>query len=385
MNHQPSIEQISQYNDRIFNSLIWKKYNHLIFVYTPPKVGSTSLVSSLRLSASHKFIVLHVHDETMLNILTSYNNPYNVSIMDIIYFNASHGKKVFVIDIYRNPIERKMSVFFENISYFHFNNKDENINSYDLNRIIHRFNCLFMHIGNEDYFKEKYGNPEIPSFDFSKKYLKYENSIHENVTFIKLRLQDFTEWGAILSNLLKSDIIMIEDNKGENKQTGELYYRFKKEYNIPANFLECIKNDTNFLRYQSEEERNLYFDKWTNNQTLETFLSAFSKEEYFFYMKISKENQWQNNIQRDHYLDFGCVCFHCNMKRREVKQKIRNCQDTNILVYHEQVINDKKIKVQNKFMRSLQIQLNNIKNRAPILIPTKSIIHKVHNVSHKAK
>jgi hypothetical protein len=194
--------------------------------------------------------------------------------------------------------------------------------------------------------------------------------------FIKLRLQDFSEWGKILSELLKSDIIMIEDNKGENKQTGELYNRFKKEYNIPDNFLEWIKTDTNFIRYQTEEERNMYLDKWKKNQSLEPFLSTFSKEEYLFYMKISKENQWQNNIQRDHYLDFGCVCFHCNMKRREIKQKIRNGQNTSILVYHEQIINDKKIKVKNNFITSLQRQLNSIKKK-PIQVQKKSIINKI--------
>jgi hypothetical protein len=369
---------ISEYNNRIFNSLLWEKYNHLIFVYTPPKVGSTSLVSSLRLSASNKFIVIHVHDETMLNILTNYDNPHNVTIMDIILFNAYQGKKVYVIDIYRTPIERKMSVFFENISIFHFNNLDEKVKTYDLTKLIHRFNSVFMHIGNEDYFQDKYGygNNEMYFFDNIKKYLKYENPNYENVMFIKLRLQDFSEWGKILSELLKSDIIMIEDNKGENKQTCELYNRFKKEYNIPDNFLEWIKTDTNFIRYQTEEERNLYLDKWKKNQSLEPFLSTFSKEEYLFYMKISKENQWQNNIQRDHYLDFGCVCFHCNMKRREIKQKIRNGQNTSILVYHEQIINDKKIKVKNNFITSLQRQLNSIKKK-PIQAQKKSIINKI--------
>ena len=366
---------VSEYNNRIFNSLLWQKYNHLIFVYTPPKVGSTSLVSSLRLSASNKFIVIHVHDEIMLNILTNYNNPHTVTIMDIIYFNASQGKKVYVIDIYRTPIERKMSLFFENISEFHFNNLDEKVNSYDLNKIIYRFNSIFMHIGNDDYYQEKYKIEENVEFDYSKKYLN--NDFRENIIFIKLRLQDFSEWGRILSNLLNSDIIMIEDNNGENKKTGALYNRFKQEYKIPINFFESIKNDIFFLRYNSENERKLYLDKWINKTAEHS--PSFSKEEYLFYIKISKENQWQHIVQRDHYLDFGCVCFHCNMKRREIKENIKNGQQTSILVFHEQVIYDKNTKIQNKFIRSLQTQLNNIKKTVPKTIPTKSIIHKIHN------
>ena len=43
--------------------------NKLIFVYSAPKVGSTSIVSSLRLFGTDKFSVIHIHDEEMLNVL----------------------------------------------------------------------------------------------------------------------------------------------------------------------------------------------------------------------------------------------------------------------------------------------------------------------------
>jgi hypothetical protein len=62
-------QHISEFNDMIFQRKIWEKYENILFVYTPPKVGSTSLVSSLRFSASHKYLILHVHNETMLNVL----------------------------------------------------------------------------------------------------------------------------------------------------------------------------------------------------------------------------------------------------------------------------------------------------------------------------
>ena len=107
-----NIEVIKQCNDRIFSSDVIKRYDNIIFIYTPPKVGSTSLVSSLRLSASGKFLTIHVHDETMLNVLTSYDTSNTISINDIIEYNAFIGKNVYVIDVYRNPIERKISEYF---------------------------------------------------------------------------------------------------------------------------------------------------------------------------------------------------------------------------------------------------------------------------------
>lgn len=354
-----NVEDVSEFNKRIFNSDIWKNYPNIIFVYTPPKVGSTSLVSSLRLSGSEKYMVLHVHDETMLSVLTGYDNPHNVTIMDIIHFNASLGKRVFVIDIYRTPLERKMSIFFENLACFHFNNKEENVNTYDLKKVIHRFNSLFMHIGNEDYFQEKYGLTDLINFEFDF-VKKISVVMKENIAFIKLRLQDFDQWSAILSSLLNIDMVMIQDNK----ETSDLYHRFKKEYKVPMNFLEWIKDsDTHFFFYNSEEERKRYLDKW-NIQCTERFLSGFTKEEYNFYLQISKENQWQNIIQKDHYLDFGCVCYHCIVKRREIKDALKRGEQISTRIIHEQIIQEKQAKIKNKFVSSLQGQINNyIKNK----------------------
>ena len=38
-------------------------HNNIIFVYSLPKVGSTSLVSSLILFALNRYVIIHIHDE----------------------------------------------------------------------------------------------------------------------------------------------------------------------------------------------------------------------------------------------------------------------------------------------------------------------------------
>ena len=117
------LETLKEANDKLIN----KNTNPIIvFIYTPPKVGSTTLVTSLRISASFKLTVIHIHDETMLKVLTNINN---VTINDIIKYNAYIGKKVYVIDIYRSPIEQKISEFFEDLSIVHYNNLEDNNNN----------------------------------------------------------------------------------------------------------------------------------------------------------------------------------------------------------------------------------------------------------------
>ena len=84
-------------------------HNKLIFVYSAPKVGSTSIVSSLRIFGTDKFSIIHIHDEEMLKVLGHING---ITINEIILYNKHLGKDVYVIDVYRSPIERKISAFF---------------------------------------------------------------------------------------------------------------------------------------------------------------------------------------------------------------------------------------------------------------------------------
>ena len=70
---------------RLYDDLSIEKNKRLIFIYTPPKVGSTSLVSSFRICASKKCTILHIHNEKMLDILCGIKD---VSINDA----RTHGR-----------------------------------------------------------------------------------------------------------------------------------------------------------------------------------------------------------------------------------------------------------------------------------------------------
>ena len=76
---EASHHQISECIEKLFSSVS----DNYIFVYTPPKVGSTTLVTSLRISLGKSHNVIHIHDEIMLSVLTGINN---VQICDIINF-----------------------------------------------------------------------------------------------------------------------------------------------------------------------------------------------------------------------------------------------------------------------------------------------------------
>ena len=311
--------------------------DNYIFIYTPPKVGSTTLVSSLRISLGNSYNIIHIHDEVMLEVLTSIRD---VTLNDIIQYLSSHGKQVFVIDVYRTPIERKMSEFFEKISPYHFNNTEENINNYSITRISDRFNKIFPHIENGDHYFDKY-NIETPvPFDFENKYTIQEV---DNVKYIKLRLCDSTQWSNILSCILKTDIVLVSDYQTEKKKIGDLYKRFKNEYRLPRNFFEDIKNCKYFNFYYNEIERKQYLDQWINRLT-DIFI-PYTVYEYQFYLNLCLENQYINDIQSEHYIDNGCLCKFCTQKRREIYFKIKRGEKNIEKIIHREINKKKEFQI----------------------------------------
>ena len=320
------------------NKLFNVETKNYIFIYTPPKVGSTTLVTSLRISLGKTYNIMHIHDEVMLSVLTGING---VKINDIINFLSNNGKNVYVIDVYRPAIERKMSEYFEKLSPYHFNNSEENINKYSIKRISDRFNKIFPHIEFNDHYFDKYGIElkDIMPFDFTN---KYTVQIINNIKYIKLRLCDSHLWHNILSNIFQTDIVMIHDYKTEDKGIGELYVKFKNEYMLPINYYEQMKSDKYFNFYYSELERNEYLQKWSKKLDIVEAI-PYTEQEYKFYLNLCLENQYINDVQIDHYIDNGCFCEYCSKKRKEIFFAAKAGEKIFNKIIHNEVVNEVKI------------------------------------------
>jgi len=294
-----------------------EKNKNIIFIYTPPKVGSTTLVSSIRINACGKFTVLHLHNEIMLKILY---NITDVTVLEIIKYNKILGKNVYVIDIYRSPIEQKISTFFENIHSFHFNVPIENLNTFEINRIIKRFNQVFPHLQTNDNYRNKYDIEYPETFDFVNKYLIKQK---DGITYCKIRLKDSAEWNTILKKILGIEIFIVNDYETDKKPIHHLFSLFKLYYKIPINLYKMIEEDTNLQYYYSSQERDSYLTMWSQKMN-SIFAPVFTKEEYLFYTDVALDNQYISEIQMDHYIDLGCLCMACCRKRGLMLLKVRN-------------------------------------------------------------
>jgi len=334
LHDEEKIELLKKANNAL--NLSNSNLNKIIFIYSHPKVGSTSLVTSIRIFASHIYNVIHIHDENMLKKLT---NLKNLTINELIIYNKFLGKEIFVIDVYRSPIERKISIFFEKIDTLHFNYSNKDINNFNIEKIINRFNKIFPYIGNGDQFIDNY-NINIPiSFDYTNKYL---NLINNGINYIKLRLKDSDQWGIILSKLLNVRIKVIKDYETKNKEINNTYLKFKEVYKIPINFLEDLDNCKYLNYFYSDSEKNEYFSEWSNR--VDKYYQSFSLDDFKLYEYICNENKHHEEIQSKHYLDEGCLCKACFIKRSIIANKIMRGEEMTEPVIHEKAKNEYIIK-----------------------------------------
>jgi hypothetical protein len=302
---------------------------HLVFIYTPPKVGSTTLVSTIRLNACGKYTVLHLHCEKILRIIYSI---HNLSILEIINYNKFLGKNVYVIDIYRSPIEHKISSYFENIVSFHFNTPIDNLKLHNVDKICNRFNCIFPYLLTPDYFRKQYEIEYPITFDFNKKFLHVEKG---GVNYYKLRLKDVSEWRQILQSIFGIEMFIINDYETDKKSINETYNIFKQHYTIPINLFNLIESDKDLLYYYSNEERIEYLNLW-RNKINNTIFKSYTQDEYNLYNNISSDNQYINEIHNNHYLDYGCLCYGCSRKRGKILVKLQKGEHVDTRIVHSE-------------------------------------------------
>ena len=216
-----------------------------VFIFCGGKCGGVTLSRTMEQSG---YRVCHLHK---FNGKGRYKSNIDITnVYDIIEQSCKTFKKVYFIDAYRTPIERKISSFFQNIQV-----RCPNYDSLSVSELITKFNTRFLEkLDNYhpmNMLLAYYKLPAITSFDFSKQYNVIK---HGNKVFVKLLFKDINNWGARLSDIL-------------NKPIGTIYSKFLRRYKVPASYLNVILSDPTFKIYNSAQDQAEYHDKWTLKST----------------------------------------------------------------------------------------------------------------------
>ena len=293
---------------------------NICFIYTNPKVGCTSLWSSLNLHFSEFLTAFRWHNEYPLEG----KKMHDITINQIIGILNAYDKNVIVIDIFRPIFDMVRSYFF-----LYFISIVDEPHRHDIDYIMYKFNECFLYLYNHinvDYFREIYKlNATFNEFDFNKKHLFFRNT---NVKYIKLRLIDSNEWSNILSFVFNGNLQIIPDNQTENKEFGEMYKEFKQKYKIPKNYYELIKKNEHFLFYYTPEEQQTYLKQFEgkvlnheytppeNISIFPTIPKEISEEEKKKYARVLHEINKANEP-----VVSNCTCDICKAKKNELLSK----------------------------------------------------------------
>jgi hypothetical protein len=230
-----------------------------VLVYCGGKCGTSTLLNTC-LNNDLKCYSVH-NNKYFEYVCNRTNKDVNKTIYDVIDFNVKQNKKLYIIDSYRTPIERKISSLFQNIDLHIYDYKNKSIHN-----IINLFNNkLLYNIENYHPIDEvmlHYGLDIFTDFDFENKYSIKEK---DNLVFVKIRFNDINEWSEILSKIFNKKIEIFSNNLTETKDVYNLYKEFKEKYSVPEHFLNnYVIPDSKFNIYNTEDEKIKYIEYWKN-------------------------------------------------------------------------------------------------------------------------
>jgi inorganic pyrophosphatase len=223
-----------------------------VFVYCGGKCGSSTLFNSLNFK---HFKTIQLYSNFYYKKITKQDK----SIFNLIDDSCKFFNRVYIIDSYRTPIERKISSFFQNINKYLPNYEQMSINEINtffkenlFNKIeeYHSINEVLLH----------YNVPLFSKFNFES---RYNIAIQDNKIFIKILFKDIDNWDSILSEIFEENIKINPKNVTKLKKIKILYEKFKLNFRVPKNYIDNVLiKDVEFKIYNSEEDQRKYIEYW---------------------------------------------------------------------------------------------------------------------------
>ncbi len=241
------------------------------FIFCSGKTGSKTLLGGIKNKFGYNS-ALHVHSSSHFE--GGHKNKGRLK--DLIIKNSKNFNKVYIIDSYREPFERGISSFFQNI---HKHCPDWRSMTVDgLINLFNEKNLYLLDIYHS--YHESWGYFDISTdvkFDFEKGYITRE---HDNIVFVKTRLKEAYRWDKIFSEIFNTDISFKYENDSKNKDYYKTYLEFKEKYKLPTevknNFISVMNGDISNLdrstpfylswsemkKFMTEKEIEDYLKKW---------------------------------------------------------------------------------------------------------------------------
>ena len=221
-----------------------------VFIIAGGKCGSSTLKQTF---LKQKMNTIKSHNPKCFKKQFGYDGFFNTILQ------SSKNRKLFLIDAYRPPIERKISSFFHNGE-----KKIPNFLKLTVKEQIILFNNEYLYeIENQHIIYDIYKRLKIPdkkNYDANRNYFIQK---YNNIIIIKLFYNDIRNWGLRLSQLLHRRITIQSDNVTSAKNYYNNYKQFLKQYTVPKQYLTTeLPKDIEFKTFLSQKQQKEYINMW---------------------------------------------------------------------------------------------------------------------------
>lgn len=251
----------------ILNSL--KNKQNIFLIYTMGKVASASIYESLKRILPFSKIY-HVHFLTKENILwrQQFKNNPSATIVEkhvLKQLNNNKNKRLKIITLVRDIINRDISMMFQNLSSFIDYQKP--FREKHIDQLLEKFEDLDHSMSIQWFEKEfeRYLGLDIYSLKFNKEkgYSIYQL---DNFDLLIIKLENLNSiYKEALEKYINIEFdLLIKINEAKNKNISNLYKIFRNNLNINAKKLEYIYNSKFMKHFYTDIERNELKNKWLN-------------------------------------------------------------------------------------------------------------------------
>jgi len=256
-----------------------------VFVYCSDKSGSSTLHKTMNYNG---FKSLHLHN---VEDYTSYccESIIQPDIFKLIETQASKYSNIYVIDVYRTPIERKISSLFEVYGKKFLNMSNNEIYNFCDDNIYYASNYQSI-----TEICEHYNIQKPTSFSNKQKYIILT---HKNIKIILLKFDDIKNWDKILSKIFNKNITIISDNISKDKVYYDKLKHIQENYNIPLFMVDVVKNDYYFDKLNSKTFKLNYLNSWKKRTKPNNFKRIPNDFNVHLYKQLNEDLKHLNDIE----------------------------------------------------------------------------------------
>jgi hypothetical protein len=248
----------------------WIKNDEIILVYTMGKVGSSTLVNSIReigqLEIQPHSLVMNKRgtyfvkpDRKLFGIIRDTYKTTTLRIKTSIWKMLTKKKSIKVITLVREPISRNISAFFEQSHYITHNINE--LNEKEINDLFWKYANHHAPLNWFDDEIKKVFNIDVYNKPLNKK--KFQRYKEKNVDLLVLRLEDLKSQENIIADFLSApNFTLVNANVGDNKIYADKYRSFKKNLVVSSSYKDKMYNSKYMKHFYSEEEIQEFYEKY---------------------------------------------------------------------------------------------------------------------------